>query len=250
MIRQSFQGNNPSVTLLSGRWGSQLSSNFVLTFAGQPSNDAVFRLRSVLLSPFQPGASLVPQRGYTRIAVHSVPIVLDSTGARPSSEDLTNELALNEACKGLCIISPPKWLRSTFEPAKTQSSIIFSFLDEDGSCLARLTKFPLFLFGSPCVAKLFNSLPVVRQCEWCHRLGHSADWCRQPKGVIICPLCGNRHTAKDHAFRCPTSNKHTSQLCSCTPQCINCRAAYLPAAGHMALDVTFLGIWPTFFFLS
>jgi len=167
-IQQSFQGNNPSVTLLSGHWGSQLSSNFVLTFAGQPSNDVVFCLRSVLLLPFQPGASLVPQRGYTRIAVHSVPIVLDSTGARPSSEDLTNKLALNKACKGLHIISPPKWLCSTFEPVKTQSSIIFSFLNEDGSRLARLTKFPLFLFGSPCVAKLFNSLPVVHQCERCH----------------------------------------------------------------------------------
>ena len=237
-IRQSFQGNKPSVTLLSGRWSSQLLSNFVLMFAGQPSNDAVFCLRSVLLSPFQPGASLVPQWGYTRVIVHSVPIVLDDKGSRPLSDDLVSELSLNEACKGLRVINPPKWLKTTIGPEKIQSSIIFSFLDEDGSRLARLTASPLFLFGSPCAAKLFNSLPLVCQCDRCHRLGHSADRCHQPKDVIICFICGNRHAAKDHAFRCPTSQTHTTQRCSCAPQCINCRAVHFPAAGHLARDLS------------
>ena len=236
-IRQSFQGNLPLVTLLSGRWSSQLSSNFVLTFAGQPSNNAVFRLRTVLLSPFQPGVSLVPQRGYTRVAVHSVPIVLDEQGSRPSSDALASELASNEACQGLCIINPPKWLWSMIEPEKAQSSSIFSLLDEDGSRLAYLTKSPLYLFGAPCPVKLFNSLPLVPQCKRCYRLGHSVDCCRQPKGVIICHICGSCHAAKDHAFHCPIANRHTTLTCSCMPQCINCCATHLPAAGHLALDL-------------
>ena len=237
-ICQLFQGNKPSVTLLSGRWSSQLSSNFVLTFAGQPSNDAVLCLRSVLLSPFQPGMSLVPQRGYMCIIVHLVLVVLDDKGSCPSLDDLVAELSLNEACKGLQVINPPKWLKTTIEPEKTQSSIIFSFLDEDGSHLAHLTTSPLFLFGFLCVAKLFNSLPLVHQCKQCHRLGHSTDRCHQPKNVIICFICGNCHVAKDHIFCCLTSQSHTTHKCSCAPQCINCHTAHLPAAGDLACDLS------------
>jgi len=55
VICQAYQGSNPSVTLLSSCWSSQLLSNFVLTFAGQLSNNEIFHLCTTLLHPFQPG---------------------------------------------------------------------------------------------------------------------------------------------------------------------------------------------------
>jgi len=59
-IRQAFNSAPPLITLLGGRWSSQLSSNFVLTFAGQPSNDEILRFRHVLCSSFRPGATILP----------------------------------------------------------------------------------------------------------------------------------------------------------------------------------------------
>jgi len=136
-IRQAFGDNNPPISLLSGRWSSQLSSNFVLTFSGTPSNDDVLKFSSTLCSPFGPGSSIMPQKGFTRVIVHSVPIVY-SNGVRPDSKLLSSELARNEACVGLRVVQQPKWLRSTLTAEQTHSSIIFAFLDEDGSRLQRL----------------------------------------------------------------------------------------------------------------
>ena len=236
-LRQTgIPSSNPPVTLLSGRWSSQLSSNFVLTFAGQPSNDSILRLRKILCSPFGPSSTLIPQCGYTRVAVHSVPVLYDENGNRPSSDDLWKELEPNPACNGLMVISPPKWLRSSIDAEKSHSSILFAFLDEDGSRLARLTKSPLFLFGSPCIAKLFSSLPLVRQCDRCHKLGHSTERCRAPKNAVICPVCGGKHTAHDHAHHCPTGKNHTDLYCRCPVSCINCIAAHLPGKGHISRD--------------
>ena len=133
-IRQAFGNNNPLITLLSGRWSSQLSSNFVLTFSGTLSNDNVLKFSSTLCSPFSPGPSLIPQRGFTQVIVHSVPIVY-SNRVHLDSKTLSAELAQNEACVGLRVIQQPKWLRSTLTAEQTQSSILFAFLNEDGSRL-------------------------------------------------------------------------------------------------------------------
>lgn len=160
-IRQAYSGSNPSVTLLSGRWGSQLSSNFVLTFAGQPSNDDIFQLWGTLLHPFQPGASLMPQHGYTRVILHSVPVVRTNNGVVPSSEEILAELQQNQVCQGLFLVSPPKWIQLSVEPEKLESSIIFSFIDESGAALACILKNPPYLFGKQSVTKLFNSLPLA-----------------------------------------------------------------------------------------
>jgi len=136
-IRQAFGNNDPPITLLGGRWSSQLSSNFVLTFSGMPSNDDVLKFSSILCSPFGLGSSIIPQKGFTCVIVHSVPIVY-SNGVRPDSKRLSSELARNEACVGLQVIQQPKWLCSTLTTEQTQSSIIFAFLDKDGSRLQRL----------------------------------------------------------------------------------------------------------------
>jgi len=237
-IRQAFGNNNPPISLLSGRWSSQLLSNFVLTFAGTPSNDDVLKFSATLCSPFGPGASIMPQKGFTRVMVHTVPIVC-SNGARPDSKSLSSELACNEACVGLCVIQQPRWLRSTMEAEKTHSSVIFAFLDEDGSRLKRLTAHPIYLFGAPCVVKLFNSLPLIKQCDRCHALGHVIQYCRRPKNAIICPLCGGHHLAKDHGFKCVNAKAHLHSLsCTCPPSCINCKAKGLKSVGHVARDLS------------
>jgi len=237
-ICQAFGNNNPPITLLSGRWSSQLSSNFVLTFSGMLSNDDVLKISSTLCSPFGPGSSLVPQKGFTRVIVHSVPIVY-SNGVQPDSKALSLELAHNEVCIGLRVIQQPKWLCSTLAAEQTQSSIIFAFLDKDGSRLQRLLSQPLFLFGGPCVIKLFNSLPLIKQCNCCHSLGHDIQHCRHPKNAIICPLCAGHHLAKDHGFKCANAKAHlTSLSCTCPLLCINCKAKGLKSVGHVTQDLS------------
>jgi len=102
---------------------------------------------------------------------------------------------MNQVCQGLLMVSPPKWLRSTIEPEKTQSSIIFSIIDESGAALAHILRDPPYLFGAQSVAKLFNSLPLACQCDRCHCLGHSMDHCWFSKTMVICPLCGGSYQA-------------------------------------------------------
>ena len=184
-IRQAFPGVSPPIHLLGGRWSSSLSSNFVLTFSGTPSNDDIKRYSAILCSPFGPGTSILPQRGYTRISINFVPIILDADGNRPSSDNLANEINSNATFNGVTCVSPPKWLHATFTEGQTHSSVVLSFLDPDGSILRRITKNPVFMFGAACEAKLFNSLPVICQCDRCHRLGHSTECCRLPPTVTV-----------------------------------------------------------------
>ena len=233
-IRQAFPGGPPPFHLLGGRWSSQLSSNFVLTFAGLPSNDDIRRYSTVLCSPFGPGSSILPQRGYTRVSINFVPITYDSKGNRPSSDELSREIEANAAFHGATIVSPPKWLRATFTDSQTHSSVIISFLDPDGSRLSRVTKSPIYMFGAPCEAKLFTSLPLIRQCDRCHRLGHSTEKCRMSHNVLICAICGGRHASKDHAGFCKGRATHSTLDCNCPLSCINCIAAKLPGKGHLA----------------
>jgi len=237
-IRQAFPGGPPPFTLLGGRWSSQLSSNFVLTFSGQPSNDDIKRYSAVLCSPFGPGATILPQRGYTRVSINFVPITYDDQGNRPSSETLSREIEANSAFHGATIVSPPKWLRASFTDSQTHSSVIISFLDLDGSRLARVTKNPIFMFGAPCEAKLFTSLPLIRQCDRCHRLGHSTGYCRMSPNVIICYICGGRHASRDHAGFCKGRASHTNLSCNCPPSCINCVGAKLHGKGHLAREAS------------
>jgi len=109
-IRQAFPGGPPPFNLLGGWWSSQLLSNFVLTFSGQPSNDNIKRYSAVLCSPFGPGATILPQRGYTHVSINFVPITYDDQGNRPTSEILSREIEANAAFHGAIIVSPPKWL--------------------------------------------------------------------------------------------------------------------------------------------
>ena len=237
-LLQAIPGVTPPFKLLGGRWSSALSSNFVLTFAGNPNNDDIKRYSAILCRPFGPGSTILPQRGYTRISINFVPILLDEDGNRPSTDTLLSEIMSNAVFNGVVCVSPPKWLRLFFADGQTHSSVVLAILDPDGSILPRITRNPVYMFGATCEAKLFNSLPLIRQCDTCHRLGHSTQRCRLPKGVVICALCGGRHASNLHGILCKTKSNHTNMDCNCPPSCINCRSAKLPSAGHVARDLT------------
>ena len=230
-------GSPPRIQLLSGRWSSQLSSNFVFTFAGTPSNETVRQFRYILLSPFPSGYSLVPQHGYTRVLLNSVPVIRQN-GALPSSADLTRELACNIAYQDILCIAPPRWLMAVIPEGKSHSSVTFAFIDEDGSRISWMLRQPPSLFGEVVKAKRFESLPVIRQCSCCHALGHSDVCCRLPKGTIVCPVCSGRHAAADHAFKCPQQACHLTLPCDCPRACFNCRKAGLKAVGHISTDLS------------
>ena len=235
-IRQHYNGVNSPLTLLSGRWGSNLSHNFILTFAGKVDNVDVVCIHKLLIHPFGPRASIVPQQGYMTIMVHSIPVLYHNRACQ-TSEELHAELEYNVPYQGLTIISQPRWLQTSLEPEKVYSSIIFAFLDVDGLKLATLTKNLLYLFGLKCRANLFNSLPLVRECGICHCLNHSTDHCSfKNKNVTICHLCGGHHPTSEHYIKCPTAKTHTSLSCTCTPFCINCKAANLKSASHICTD--------------
>lgn len=203
-ICQAFPGITPLIHLLGGHWSSSLSSNFVLTFSGTPSNNDIRCYSAILCSPFGPGATILSQCSYTHISINFVPIILNADGNRLSSDTLANKINSNTTFNGVTCVSPPKWLHATFTDGQTQLSIVLSFLDLDRSILHYITKNPVFMFGAACEAKLFNSLPVIHQCDRCHRLGHSTEQCCLPPTVTVCALCSSCHATHNHAAFCKT----------------------------------------------
>ena len=125
--------SRPPVELIGGRWSSQFSSNFVLIFNGQPGNVNVMKCRQVFYDFFGADISIVPQVGYSRVLLRSVPVCRDSEGNLPLSEVIASELANNQLCYDLTMFSPPRWLRTTVPDDTAHSAVIITFLDEDGS---------------------------------------------------------------------------------------------------------------------
>ena len=233
-INQVHGGRPAEVTLLTGRWSSRLSHNFVLTFAGKPTNDQVYRYRAILTSPFGTAARIIPQHGFTKVVIHSVPVERDQAGDPATTMALINELRRNPACEGLTYVNPPQWFTKDIPFEKRNSSITLAFIDEDGTRLQQLICNPPSLFGGLTRVEKYNPLPVLRGCERCHALDHSIAKCPFKKGSTICPLCGGNHKARDHNVRC-TGVPHGGQLsCNCPPRCINCERAGKPGKGHTA----------------
>ena len=169
--------SRPPVELIGGRWSSQFSSNFVLIFNGQPGNANVIKCRQVFYDFFGADISIVPQVGYSRVLLRSVPVCRDSEGQLPSSKVLASELANNQLCYDLTMFAPPRWLRASVPDDAAHSAIIITFLDKDSSQMNALLKRPIYMFGGACCAVKFNSLPLIKQCQQCWRLGHDTERC-------------------------------------------------------------------------
>ena len=235
-MNQAHGGQRPLVTLLSGRWSSSLTHNFVLTFAGHPDNDSVYKYRSVLTSPFGPGARLIPQTGYTKVMIHRVPISRDEQGNIVDSKTLLDELLRNPSFFDLSIVVRPQWFLKRITLEKQHSSITVSFLDTDGSKLQTMIKNPPSLFGGLTYVEKYIPLPVIRGCDRCHALDHSVGYCNVKKGSTICPICAGGHRAQDHHFKCAGAPHNGSITCTCPPKCINCQRVKKSGNGHTALS--------------
>ena len=235
----AFPGTDgPPVQVLAGRWSTQTSPNFVLTLAGQPSHTAVAQVKHILCKPFGKGCLLAPQRGYTRVLLNRVPIIRTLSGALPGADTLMQELGYNPVCRNLPTLSPPRWLTAKMKPDAVYGSITFAILDEDGSRLKAILQNPPSLFGEIVRPKKFNSLPAIRQCTRCWRLGHMVGMCPRRKETLVCRLCAGAHDIADHGLKCPNKSSHKrAGLCNCPVSCFNCKAARLPHAGHSVTDL-------------
>ena len=237
-INQAHGGGAAQVTLLSGHWSSRLNHNFVLTFAGKPTNDMVYRYRSILTAPFGTGARLIPQDGFTKVVIHSVPVERDNDGNPASTLTLIDELKRNPVCEGLTFVNPPRWFSSSIPSDKRHSSITVAFIDTDGSRVQQLIRDPPSLFGAVTRVEKYVALPILRGCDRCHALDHSVAKCSIRKGAIICPLCGDPHRARDHHVKCKGAPHNASLTCTCPPKCINCIRAGKTGKGHTALSTS------------
>ena len=230
-IRSSLPPNvRPRAELIGSRWSSQSSTNFVLTFGGQPSNNDILSLREVFYDFFGPGSPLLPAKGYTRILFNLVPI---PSLPLPSPSALLAELGLNPVCQGLTIVAPPHWVNADkVTPASRHGSISFAFIDPDGSRLSNIKRSPPCLFGGVVRPKLGISKPLIAQCSRCWKLGHAVDTCSKKADVPICFICGAGHDGSMHGMLCFRAKKHNTLKCNCVITCINCHKS-----GHHAKDV-------------
>lgn len=128
--------------------------------------------RSILTSPFGPGARLVPQTGFQKVVVHGVLLQRDSNGNLCGSELLLHEVSCNPSCQNLLYVNQPSWFLSNIPENRLTSIITFAFIDVDGSRLQQILRHPPSIFGSTTVAKKFISRPMIHQCSRCHELGH------------------------------------------------------------------------------
>jgi len=223
--------------LIGGRWTSQTSCNFVLTFNGNPSLDDVLRLCSTFARILGPHYSIAPSRGYTCIILNSVPTMRKTLGAPlPSAVDLRTELACNVGLKDLILLGDPYWLMAR-QPNARHGSISVAFLDPDSLRLKDIMRNPPFLFGNctTCPCK-YKAHLLISQCVRCWALGHDVSRCPRPKDTIVCPICAGAHAKDEHHKKCQAVSKHTEVYCTCPIVCINCCWAQKPAKGHSALS--------------
>ena len=225
--------------LIGGRWTSQTSRNFVLTFNGNPSLDEVLWLRLTFARVLGPHYSIVPTRGYTRVVLNSVPTMCEMLGAPlPSAAALRTELAGNAGLKDLILLGEPYWLMAR-TPNARHGSISFAFLDPDGSRLKDILRNPPFLFGNRSTRpRKYKACPLISQCVRCWALGHNVSRCPCPKDTVVCPICAGAHAKDEHHKKCQAVSKHTEVYCTCPIVCINCRRARKPAKGHSALSLS------------
>ncbi|KAI0285199.1 hypothetical protein BC826DRAFT_1109376 [Russula brevipes] len=198
--------------LLGGRWSSNTmsaSSNFVLVFAGQPDPSLVVAHEAILTEPFGIGAELVPKARFSCVRVFDVPIL--SNAYEP--EDLQAEVLRNPHLKGMTFIQPPRWFFKAHGD-RQKDSILLTIFNPSNKFTPLLARRPIWMFGSQCKARRFDSRPVLRQCVRCHKLGHSEDRCtRRDPRFLRCRKCSGGHPTADHELRCPTRALHKSSVC-------------------------------------
>jgi hypothetical protein len=228
--------NTPKLQLLGGRWSTNTMSascNFVLIFAGHPEPSLVVQHQDILTRPFGIGAELVPKAGFSNVRLFGVPILQNAH----EPMDLQREILRNEHLKGMTFIHAPRWFFKDHK-GRTEDSVLITVFDPDNKWTPLLVKRPLWMFGQLCKPRRFDSRPILRQCDRCHKLGHDVSLCprRDPK-FTRCRRCGGGHTDEQHEEKCPTRSTHKRGLCECIRICSNCKdAGKQPSRGHDAFD--------------
>jgi len=170
--------------------------------------------------------------------LNRVPILREDDGSLPSEARLLEEMCANPVCRGLTIIHPPKWFRSEYDFGKVHGSVIFSFVDTDGSRAHAMIRQPPSMFGERVRPRKYETRPALRQCQRCWRLGHESHKCPRPTTMIVCPRCAGAHHLPAHHTECPHRAVHSiAGQCDCPITCFNCRQARLPGKGHTVTDI-------------
>jgi hypothetical protein len=233
--RLSDAGDN-TLNILGGRWSTNemsLSANFIIIFGGRPDPAEVMRFADVLSAPFGIGSYLVPKAGFSRIRLFNVPVFSE----HDSTEDLYQELIRNPGLADLKFIDKPRWMFGPDRRRPHADQVIFTIFDPRNTDTPKVLKPMPYMFGVRCRAARFDSRPMLRQCNRCHRLGHSTERCPRPASFIRCRLCGSNHKSTDHDEQCRTKASHRARSrCDCPPKCYNCKDAGKPETGHRAYD--------------
>jgi hypothetical protein len=228
--------NEPKLQLLGGRWSTNTMSascNFVLVFAGHPEPSLVIQHLDILTRPFGIGAELVPKAGFSNVRIYGVPILQNAH----EPMDLQREILRNDHLKGMTFIHAPRWFFKD-PKGRTEDSVLITVFDPDNKWTPLLVNRSLWMFGQLCKPRRFDSRPILRQCDRCHKLGHDVSLCprRDPK-FTRCRRCGGGHTDDQHEEKCLTRSTHKRGMCECIRICSNCKdAGKQPSRGHDSFD--------------
>ena len=166
-IRQKVCLAEPPITLLMGHWSSNLTSNFILTFAGNPQAELVYKFeKEILAQHFNYSFQLALNFSYTKLAVFGVPIMRDHNGNLPSTDHLRYELGKNVAIKGSKLIDGPTWSRAAHEDKSLTTSCIH-FVIHNPNCqkTTQITQAHNCMYGKPVAIKITASLRAYTQCS-------------------------------------------------------------------------------------
>ena len=94
------------------------------------------------------------------------------------------------------IMLKPRWMRSEDETRRNvRSSVVFA-VDCEETAKRILAGRTLAAFGRHCTLRAYQDRPPIAQCKKCWGWDHFAERCKSEK--IVCRLCGETHTEKDH----------------------------------------------------
>ena len=250
-LQRHLEAVKAPLVLLAGSWSTApFYKNFILTFSVIVPFTDITKYNSILFGPFGLNCRAAPTAGYQSILISGVRLQRDVTGKLASPKMLFDELCRNPVFVGRLPLAAPRWL---FNPEKLltsnkqSSSITFSFHDPMGEGLELMRRSRVGMFGKLVTIHSWEARPLLSQCTWCLRLGHTVDRCRRHKDLVVCSKCGGAHEDALHHFNCPRSDRHKGRGCDCPPTCFLCivQGNHKAAQGHTSTSAT-CPIWKHF----
>lgn len=104
---------------------------------------------------------------------------------------------------------------------KDQSTVCTAFVGPSGSASAALAKASVSMFGARTPILIMGDLPVICQCDCCHKLGHTTTMCCKPVGFLRCYNCGGVHLKSAYGAVCKGLHEKPG-VCECHYACLLC----------------------------